>query len=73
MGFIGEQEKEGKPPRMLKLDNLQPQDLETFLSDTLRSRKGIQALGTVIYQKTQGNPFFSRRLLAALNEEGRIR
>ena len=73
MGFMGEQEKAGQPPRILQLDNLQPPHLETFLADTLRSAKGIQELGTVIYQKTQGNPFFSRRLLSALNEEGRIR
>jgi predicted ATPase len=71
-GFMGAQEKAGQPPRMLQLNNLQQQDLETFLGDTLRSQKGIQELGTVIYEKTQGNPFFSRRLLASLNEEGRI-
>ncbi|MBT8368690.1 MAG: sigma 54-interacting transcriptional regulator, partial [Deltaproteobacteria bacterium] len=73
MGFIGDQEKVGKPPRILKLENLQPQHLETFLADTLRSQKGIHELGSVIYEKTQGNPFFSRRLLASLYEEGRIR
>jgi serine/threonine protein kinase len=73
MGFISEQEKEGKPFRILKLANLQQQHIETFLSDTLRSQKGIQELGTVIYKKTQGNPFFSRRLLSSLYEEGRIR
>ena len=73
MGFMGEQEKAGKPLQILKLDNLQPQHLETFLADTLRSRKGIQALGTIIFEKTQGNPFFTRRLLSSLNEEGRIR
>ena len=52
---------------------MQQQDLETLLSDTLRSRQGIKALGTIIFEKTQGNPFFSRRLLSSLNEEGRIR
>lgn len=72
MGLMGDQEKAGKPFPILKLDNLQPRHLETFLADTLRSRQGIQALGTLIYEKTQGNPFFSRRLLSSLHEEGRI-
>jgi|GEM_PF-128458 len=73
MGFMGDQEKEGQPLRKLKLENLQPQHLETFLSDTLRSQKGIQALGTIIYEKTRGNPFFTRRLLLSLYDEDRIR
>jgi serine/threonine protein kinase len=73
MGFIVDQEKAGKLSRILKLDNLQPPHLETFLSDTLRSQKGIQALGTSIYEKTRGNPFFTRRLLLSLYDEDRIR
>ena len=72
MGFIVEQEKAGNPPRILTLDNLQQPHLETFLSDTLKSQKGIQELGTIVYEKTQGNPFFTRRLLFSLYEEGRI-
>ena len=73
MGFMGEQEKAGKQPRILKLANLQQPHLETLLADTLRSQNGIKALATVIYEKTQGNPFFTRRLLSFLNDEGRIR
>jgi len=73
MGLIGEPENQGKRPRILKLDNLQQQHLEMLLSDTLRSQTGIKELGTTIYEKTQGNPFFSRRLLYSLHEEGRIR
>ncbi len=73
MGFIVEQEKAGKPARILKLNNLQQPHLETFLADTLRSQKGIQALGTNIYEKTRGNPFFTRRLLFSLYDEDRIR
>ena len=44
-----------------------------FLTDTLRSQKGIHELDTIIYEKTQGNPFFTRGLLFSLYEEGRIR
>jgi len=73
MGIIGEQDKKGKRPRILKLDNMQQQHLETLFSDTLSSQKGIKELSTTIYKKTEGNPFFSRRLLSSLHEEGRIR
>ncbi|MCK4840189.1 MAG: AAA family ATPase, partial [Desulfobulbaceae bacterium] len=73
MEIISNQEKTGLPLILLKLDDLQPQHLEKLLSDTLRSGKGIKALGRVIYEKTEGNPFFSRRLLSSLNEEGSIR
>jgi len=73
MGLIGEPKNQGKRPRILKLDNLQQQHLEMLLSDTLRSQTGIKELGTTIYEKTLGNPFFLRRLLSSLHEEGRIR
>ena len=73
MEIISNQEKTGLPLILLKLDDLQPQHLEKLLSDTLRYGKGIKALGRVIYEKTEGNPFFSRRLLSSLSEEGRIR
>jgi predicted ATPase len=43
-----------------------------FLADTLRSSEGIPELGTTVYDKTHGNPFFMRRLLTSLNEEGRF-
>jgi len=73
MEIIGDREKKGMPLLILKLDNLQQQNLETLLSDTLRSQKGIKELGRTIYEKTQGNPFFTRRLLSFLHEEGHIR
>ena len=73
MGFMDTQQKARKPLRILQLANLQQPHLETLLSETLRSQTGIQELGTVIYAKTQGNPFFSRRLLSSLYEEGRVR
>jgi len=72
MEIISNQEKTRLPLILLKLGKLQPQHIEKLLSDALRSRKGIKALGRVIYEKTEGNPFFSRRLLSFLYEEGRI-
>jgi PAS domain S-box-containing protein len=73
MEIIGDGEKKGMLLRILKLENLQQQHLEKLLSDTLRSQEGIKGLGENIYKKTQGNPFFTRRLLSSLHEEGHIR
>jgi tRNA A-37 threonylcarbamoyl transferase component Bud32 len=72
MGILDQQEGAGIPIQILKLHDLQPQHVETLLSDTLRSQEGIKELGATVYDKTHGNPFFARRLLSSLYEEGRI-
>jgi len=72
-GFIGRQEGNTARPRVLKLKNLNRTHLEAFLSDTLKTRIAIEELGTALDRKTQGNPFFVRRLLTSLNDEERIR
>jgi predicted ATPase len=73
MGMLGAPEDEKQRPRILKLDNLQQDDLRAFIADTLKSESGVTELATAIHDKTQGNPFFSRRLLSSLYDEGRIR
>lgn len=73
MEFLGNREAKGIRPRILKLDNLTQQSLEGLLSDTLSTQEGIEQLGSAIYERTEGNPFFVRRLLSSLNDEGRIR
>jgi PAS domain S-box-containing protein len=70
MGILDQREGTGIPIRILKLEDLQPQHVETLLFDTLRSQEGIPELGTIVYSKTHGNPFFLRRLLTSLSEEG---
>jgi len=70
--FVGNGEEHGMPIRILKLDDLQMQHVEALLSDALQSLEGIEELGATIHDKTRGNPFFIRRLLISLNEEGRI-
>ena len=72
MGIIGKQEKKGNRFEVVHLDNLQPIHLQQLLSETLKVRKGIRKLGATIHNKTGGNPFFLRRLLASLNTEGHI-
>jgi len=73
MEMLDHQEGVGLPLRIMKLDDLQTQHVETLLSDMLRSAEGIHELGTNIYAKTHGNPFFMRRMLSSLNEEGVMR
>ena len=73
MALIDDKEQRAMHLRTLQLENLQQQHLEVFLSDTLGSKKDINKLGIATYDKTRGNPFFLRRMLSSLNEEGRIR
>ena len=56
----------------MQLDNLNLEDIDTLLSDAMGSGDSVGELGAVIHEKTLGNPFFSRRLLSSLSEEGRI-
>jgi PAS domain S-box-containing protein len=73
MEIIDMQEAKGIQVRGIKLNDLREQHLKMFLSDTLGSKKDIDHLWKTIQEKTLGNPFFMRRLLSALNNEGDIR
>ena len=73
MDVINDQIERGMPLRVLQLRGLQQQHLESLLSDTLSSREDIGLLAETLHERTQGNPFFFRRLLSTLNEEGRVR
>ncbi|MCK5086149.1 MAG: AAA family ATPase, partial [Melioribacteraceae bacterium] len=72
MDFIEKREEKSMQLRLMKLNDLNEQHLEALLSDTLKTGKGIKELEEIIFEKTQGNPFFSRRLITSLNEERRI-
>ncbi|MDM8568015.1 AAA family ATPase [Thiotrichales bacterium HSG1] len=52
----------------IELTNLQLEDINHLLQDTL-SCEAIQLLGKLIYQKTQGNAFFTHQFLQTLYEE----
>jgi serine/threonine protein kinase len=73
MTVVGGREETGIPLQTLKLDDLQPETVETFLSDALRAPHGVEDLSAVLYDKSHGNPFFVRRLLTSLREQGRFR
>jgi PAS domain S-box-containing protein len=72
MVILDNQEQAGLPIQILKLHDLEPQHVETLLSDALSSKESIKELGTTVYEKTHGNPFFMRSLLSSLHEESRI-
>lgn len=63
----------GKPAQILTLDELTGHDLENFLEDSLKSREYAQKITTTIHEKAGGNPFFIRRLLRCLYEDGQLR
>lgn len=56
--------------------NLQPLDLaqvNQLVADTLKSKLFLtQPLADLVYQKAQGNPFFTTRFIKALHEDGQI-
>jgi predicted ATPase len=72
MDFINKREEKSMQLRLMKLNDLNEQHLKALLSDTLKTGEGIKELKEIIFEKTHGNPFFSRRLLTSLNEKGRI-
>jgi len=72
MEFVNYRGPRSMQLHLLKINELKKHDLKTLLSDTLRTNKGIQKLVEIVFEKTRGNPFFFRRLLSSLSEEGRI-
>jgi PAS domain S-box-containing protein len=73
MKMIQSFQSNGMPPQILTLDELTGHDLENFLDDTLKSREYARKITTTIHKKAGGNPFFIRRLLLGLYEEGQLR
>lgn len=58
----------------IKLDNLQPADVQQLIQESLAcSAADSQALTELVYAKTQGNAFFTRQFLQNLYEEGWLR
>ncbi|MCU0443996.1 MAG: trifunctional serine/threonine-protein kinase/ATP-binding protein/SpoIIE family protein phosphatase [Microscillaceae bacterium] len=54
----------------IHLSNLQMQDVEKLLVDTLRDTpEKLQSLAQLLFEKTQGNAFFVNQLLKTLYEE----
>ncbi|MEG5032471.1 AAA family ATPase [Microcoleus sp. AT3-D2] len=65
--------KSGAVVNTLTLQPLSLADLNQLVADTLICDLSLAApLTELVYQKTQGNPFFSAQFLKALHEDGQI-
>ncbi|MBD3562920.1 serine/threonine protein kinase, partial [Planktothrix sp. FACHB-1355] len=67
---VDELEKAGAVVNKIILQALSEINLNQLVTDTLNCESSLaQPLTTLIYQKTQGNPFFATQFLKALNNE----
>ncbi len=70
---LEEIKKAGTTVNTITLAPLSQESLNSLVTDTLQCPAAIaQPLTQLVYQKTQGNPFFSTQFLKALHEEGAI-
>ncbi|MEH2440451.1 ATP-binding sensor histidine kinase [Nostoc sp.] len=70
---LEEIKKTGTTVNTIALSPLSQESLNSLVTDTLQCSAAIaQPLTKLVYQKTQGNPFFSTQFLKALHEEGDI-
>jgi hypothetical protein len=64
----------GVPTTMMSLEGLQPNDLNTMVSDTLCVFPRIcEPLSDIVFQKTKGNPYFVVAFLRSLVDRGLLK
>ncbi|KAL3822373.1 hypothetical protein ACHAXA_010851 [Cyclostephanos tholiformis] len=64
----------GVPTTMVKLEGLNPKDLNTMISDALCMLPRIsEPLSDIVFQKTKGNPFFALAFLRSLVDRGLLK
>jgi predicted ATPase/class 3 adenylate cyclase len=64
----------GRSPGVLHLAPLEVEHVHSIVADALHQESGqISDLGTLIHDKTAGNPFFVRQFLEALHRDGALR
>ena len=62
------------PTHTLRLDDLALADVRSLLADTLHTAPGEgDELATLVHAKTRGNPFFVRRFVQSLDDDGQLR
>ena len=65
--------EQGRPARDINLSPLSEDNVNQFIADSLRlPLPMVVSLARILYQKTQGNPFFLSRYLTQLHEDGII-
>jgi len=70
---LDELKKLGKATKSITLPPLTLEDINQLVADTLNcDRAFAQPLTELVYQKTQGNPFFAIQFLKALHQDGLI-
>ncbi|MBE9068792.1 AAA family ATPase, partial [Leptolyngbya cf. ectocarpi LEGE 11479] len=70
---LNDMERHGKTIHTLTLAPLDASDIDQLVADTLRcSVDRAHPLAQLIYQKTQGNPFFTTQFLQELHEQSCI-
>ncbi len=67
-------QKNGGQISVITLENLRPDDVKALIRDSLhrQNQKNIESLTDLVYQKTQGNAFFTRQFLQALIAENLV-
>ncbi len=74
MMTVEELKKAGETVNTITLTSLKLNEINHLIADTLNcSVELAQPLSHLIYQKTQGNPFFTTQFLKALYEDGQIK
>ncbi len=67
---VNEIEKTGITVNTITLNPLSKRDVNQLIADTLSCQLSLaQALTELVYQKTQGNPFFTTQFLKALHDD----
>ncbi len=66
-------ENKGIDVRKIVLENLDLKDLSILIAETLGPAPGIDTLSSLLFNKTLGNPFFTRHLMYSLYESNQIR
>jgi PAS domain S-box-containing protein len=65
--------RQSVPIEVLAIGNLTREEVRKLLEDTLRpAAEPLESLAALLHQRTAGNPFFTRALLASLHEEGLV-
>jgi predicted ATPase/signal transduction histidine kinase/DNA-binding response OmpR family regulator len=73
VGTVANVEGSGAPVGRIHLEPLRSADLAALISDTLGARgDAVAELTAIVQEKTAANPFFVRRFLKTLHEDGLI-
>jgi predicted ATPase len=74
LSTLEELSRGGLPITEVKLNPLDPLMVRKIVAETLTSREDeIEGLSELVFEKTQGNPFFVHQFMVTLNEQGLLR